>query len=174
MPIDEQRVLSAYQDHVSICLDRREKFGELALLNMIAALKLLPEDKQELIGTLMRQSILKILVHQNAADNVQRSLAAVSVESWTHTFCGKIHAFLSGIPHEPLPFPVITPESMLPSFGEEIRALLENIDEDSPTQCFLISEVLSMRTKGEATPEAREWYAKGMKAARKDGRMIFE
>jgi hypothetical protein len=143
---------TTYIDAIDHCFKRKRKFGILALPSVIAALDLLPQEHQLLIGTACRQYIVQKLYHQEIL--FQRDWKA-----WQNTYRTR-RRFSSFLPFlkddEDMPQPI-------PSFVTEAKWLIDHVDRESPFQCLLLSRLYETV---EQNDDAKIWYAQGLSALR--------
>jgi len=157
------RELNAFLGYMDNILERRETLRELGIPNFLGALQLFTLEERELLGTLLRSGFLDRLVTQNARYEVLGKLQKPSkMITLIRSMMKKIFELP---PEKKYQLPQKLDEAPV-SYSEEAQWLVSNIDQSSPTQCFMLSDILSANGEN-PTPLAEEWYRKGLQAARK-------
>jgi hypothetical protein len=157
MPNQSEKIAhQSFIEFVDHCFERRLQYGELVLPAVFGALQLLPFEEQEKIGTLMRHFLVEQLLQADTGEKVMAELEAGSIQHVIRSLLQRI-----GIS---LPQKKSMKKVVVPSMLDEMHWLAEHVNRSSPTQCFIMSDILAKTP--DTFPRAKEWYVKGIEAAK--------
>ncbi len=148
--------LATHQDNIDIALERRKNEGVLGIPSILAALQCLPEPVQETIGTLTHRTAIRLLLNQNVHQRLERELKGKP---------DALERFVKWLLRKTLhndDEPETLDYEPLPTLRREAMWLLENLDKNSTTQCFMLAELAALNG---VTPLSQELYRMGLQAA---------